>query len=260
MPCVLNIAPKPKQQRRMNRSAWLALVLLLAGCAASGQTDLRGTERGENTADAALNSGMPQTALNLTRAILQSHPRDVGALVRQGAALAQLNHPDAAMEAYQRALAVDPAAAPALLGLGRLRLSRGNAAGAEKSFLKLLLGTPGDTVALNDLAVALDLQDQHEAAQAVYANLLRIAPDNRGAMVNLALSLSLSGHADRSVAMLRGPASGPATTPRVRQDLAVALTLSGAPKEAEKLLLTDLSPGDTTAALAGYEALDATKK
>ena len=47
---------------------------------------------------------------------------------------------------------------------------------------------------------------------------------------------------------------------RLRQNLAVALTLSGNPREAEKLLLTDLSPGDAAKALAGYEALDATKK
>jgi Flp pilus assembly protein TadD len=46
----------------------------------------------------------------------------------------------------------------------------------------------------------------------------------------------------------------------MRQDLAVALTLSGNTREAEKLLLTDLSPADAAAALAGYEALDAKVK
>jgi hypothetical protein len=40
----------------------------------------------------------------------------------------------------------------------------------------------------------------------------------------------------------------------------MALALSGNPREAEKLLLTDLSPGDAAAALAGYQALDATHK
>ena len=42
----------------------------------------------------------------------------------------------------------------------------------------------------------------------------------------------------------------------MRDDLALALALSGSPKEAEKLLLTDLSPGDAAAALAGYQALN----
>ena len=60
--------------------------------------------------------------------------------------------------------------------------------------------------------------------------------------------------------MLRGPGSRPDATPRVRQDLAVALALSGNPREAEKLLLTDLSPSDAASALAGYRALVATIK
>jgi Flp pilus assembly protein TadD len=240
------------------RGLWLAL-LLLAGCSPGGSPDGHGAP-GVNIADAALDGGMPETALNVTRSILQANPRDVGALERQGAALAQLNQPDAAMEAYRRALAVDSSAGAALLGSGRLELSRGSAGDAERSFSKLLAHTPNDRTALNDLGVSLDLQGRHDAAQAIYARLLVVDPNDRAASVNLALSLSLSGQATRSVAMLRGPGSQPNAPPRVRQDLAVALALSGNPREAEKLLLTDLSPGDAAAAVAGYRALDATAK
>jgi Flp pilus assembly protein TadD len=235
---------------------WPCGLLLLAGCSVFGTANQHEAVPGVNIADAALDGGMPQTALNVTSAILQSDPRNVGALVRQGVALSQLNQTEAAMEAYRRALAVDPANPAALLGLGRLELARGSAANAEHDFTRLLAGAPSDMTALNDLGVALDLQGHHEAAQDAYGKLLRIAPNDRAAAVNLALSLSLSGQADRSVAMLRGPASGPDATPRVRGDFALALVLSGSPKEAEKLLLTDLSPGDAAAALAGYQALN----
>jgi Flp pilus assembly protein TadD len=244
--------------RDMNMIFRFGLLLLLAGC--SSISSLLGQHSrvpGVNVADAALDGGMPQTALNVTNSILQSQPRNIDALVRQGIALTELNQPDAAMEAYQRALAVKPACQPALLGLGRLQLWRGSAADAERSFTRLLAITPNDVVALNNLGVALDLQGRHDAAQEVYSKLLRIAPNDRAAAVNLALSLSLTGQADRSVLMLRGPASGPDATPRVRQDLAVALALSGNMREAWKVLLTDLTPGDAAAALAGYQALDA---
>ncbi len=107
---------------------WLVL-LLLAGCS-TGRTSEK--IPGVNIADAALDGGMPETALNVTRSILQSNPRDVGALERQGTALAQLGQPDAAIEAWRRALAVNPAAPVALLGLGRMQLSRGSAADAER--------------------------------------------------------------------------------------------------------------------------------
>jgi Flp pilus assembly protein TadD len=237
---------------------WFVL-LLLAGCAAGSTSGKRGTP-GVNIADAALDGGMPDTALNVTRLILQSNPRDVAALERQGTALAQLNQPDAAMEAWRRALAINAAAPVALLGLSRMQLSRGNAADAEIGFSKLLAITPNDRTALNDLGVALDLQAKHEAAQAVYAKLLSLNPNDQTASVNMALSLSLSGQANRSVTILRGPGSQPDAAPRVRQDLAVALVLSGNTGEAEKLLLTDLSPADAAAALVGYRALGITVK
>ena len=85
-----------------------------------------------------------------------------------------------------------------------------------------------------------------------------LAPNNAAAAVNLALSLSLSGQPELSVAMLRGPASQPDATPRVRQDLALALVLSGHAHEANHAA-PDLSPAETADALAGYEALNATK-
>jgi Flp pilus assembly protein TadD len=252
--------------QQTTRNRWVVALLgcglasLLAGCVPGGAQAGFGGAPGVNVADAALDGGMPQTALNVTRSILQSDPRNVGALMRQAAALTELSQPDAAMEAYRRALAVDPAMPAALLGLGRLELARGSAADAERDFSKLLAGAPNDRAALNDLGVALDLQGRHAAAQQAYARLLRIDPDNRAAAVNQALSFSLSGQAGRSVALLRGPASQADATPRVRQDLAVALTLSGDTRDAEKLLLTDLSPGDTAAALAGYQALDDVRK
>ncbi len=168
-------------------------MLLLAGCSALGSTSQGTGALGVNIADAALDGGMPQTALNVTRTILQSDPRNVGALVRQGAALAELNQPDAAMEAYRRVLAVDPAAAAAPLGLGRLELARGSASDAEHDFTQLLARAPDDKAAMNDLGVALDPKGDHAAAQGVYEKLLRIDPNDRGASVNLALSLSLSG-------------------------------------------------------------------
>ncbi len=238
---------------------WVGL-LLLAGCSLGATSEGKVGVPGVNIADAALDGGMPETALNVTRSILQSNPRDVDALERQGTAVAQLNQPDAAMEAWQRALTIKPAAPVALLGLGRMQLSRGSAADAERNFANLLAVIPDDRTALNDLGVALDLQGKHEAAQSVYARLLSLGPNDRAASVNMALSLSLTGQAVRSVAMLRGPGSQPDAEPRVRQDLAVALALSGNSGEAEKLLLTDLSPSDAAAAVAGYRALGITVK
>ena len=194
----------------MNRYVRFGVLLLLAGCSAGSPPDLRSGVPGVNIADAALDGGMPQTALEVTRSILRSDPRNVGALVRQGAALAQLNQPDAAMEAYRRALAVDPATAAALLGLGRLELSRGSAADAEHSFTKLLTVTPNDRTALNNLGVALDLQGRHEAAQEVYGKVAEHRPERPGG-VGQSGAVAL---AQRPGGPVRGDAARPRLTTR----------------------------------------------
>jgi hypothetical protein len=58
--------------------------------------------------------------------------------------------------------------------------------------------------------------------------------------------------------MLCGLVSQPAATPRTRQHLAVELC--GNTRAVEELLLSDFWPADAAAALAGYEALDATTR
>ena len=86
----------------MKRLVMATSLVVLAGCGVqdrnkppTGSADLR-------VADAAMAGGMPQTAINVTREILQGDPRNIGALLRQGEALAAMGQPDAAGECYQR--------------------------------------------------------------------------------------------------------------------------------------------------------------
>jgi len=94
--------------QRTTRNGWtnriisIGLLMSLAACATGGAADQQSGKPGVNIADAALDGGMPETALNVTRTILLSDPHNVDALERQGIALTQLNQPDAAIEAYQR--------------------------------------------------------------------------------------------------------------------------------------------------------------
>jgi len=242
----------------MTRRGPLLLVLLVAACGHT-QSVVSGLQPGVDVAQAALRGGSPQTALQLASNVLATDPGNEAALVVQGDALTELGRFNEAHDSYNRALQSNHDSVGAEVGLGRLHLTDDPQA-ASVLFLQALDHDPRNTKALNDLGVALDLQGKHEAAQAVYARLLNLSPNDRAASVNMALSLSLSGQPVRSVAMLRGAGSRPDAAPRVRQDLAVALALSGNTGEAEKLLLTDLSPSDAAAALAGYRALGITVK
>ena len=170
---------------------------------------------------------MPGVAPNVSRSALQTDPRDLGALLRQGEALARMNQPEAATETWRRALAVESSSGRRITGSGPAGAGKRQRRGGRGRFHKTADRRPDDRTALNNLGVALDLQGKHPAAQAVYAKLLNLNPSDRQASVNMALSLSLSGQASRSVAMLRGARARPDATPGLRHDLAVALALSG---------------------------------
>jgi Flp pilus assembly protein TadD len=239
----------------MTRLAMAISILLLAGCgvvqerhgAAGDASNLR-------IADAAMRSGLPQTTVAVTRDILQSDPRNTEALLRQGAALEAMKVFDAAEECYRRALQIEPGSANALRGLGRARLAMGQAQEAERAF-RDAIDAANDAGALNDLGIALDMQERHSEAQAAYQAALTREPHLAAAQVNLGLSLALAGATDRALAILRPLARDPGADERVRQDFAVALALAGDETEAGKVLAADLPQDKVSAALAGYLAL-----
>jgi len=99
------------------RTAAVALLLALPACTGGGRTGTPSLR----VADAALAGGMPQTALQVTRGVLEGDPRNVPALMKQAEALSAMGQSDTAAECYDRVLAVQPNQAEALRGLGRLR-------------------------------------------------------------------------------------------------------------------------------------------
>jgi Flp pilus assembly protein TadD len=227
-------------------------VVLLAGCA--GTKAGTEAEPGLNVGRAALESGAPQIALRISAAKLAHSPNDVAALVLQGDAYTEEGLPESASAAFSRALALAPDSTPAKLGLGRLALAT-DPSHAETMFLSIVAEDPRNAVALNDLGIARDLQGRHMQAQTAYEQALGVAPDARAPMVNLALSMALSGQAGQARNLLAPLASSPDATSRVRQDYALVTELSGDRGAAAALLEPELSAQEAQAALSGYDAL-----
>jgi Flp pilus assembly protein TadD len=205
-------------------------------------------------ADAALAGGAPEVALLVARDILGRHPRNVDALVREGDALFALQRTEEAAISYRRTLALEPRNNGARLGLGRVRL-RSDPAGAEAVLLQVVSAEPGNAAAWNDLGIARDLQGRHAAAQQAYVRAVAAAPEMTAAQVNLGLSLALSGDAGRAIDILRPLATSVGASPRMREDLALALATAGQDQAARQLLRADLSDVQTTDALSAYGQL-----
>jgi tetratricopeptide (TPR) repeat protein len=94
--------------------------------------------------------------------------------------------PGEAIQAYQKALEVNPELADAHLNLGRLLHETGGAAAAEPCYRRALAVRPDDSIALFNLGVALqDLDRPHEAIE-VYEKALELDPKLADAHFNLA--------------------------------------------------------------------------
>lgn len=96
---------------------------------------------------------------------------DAQAWFDRGAAL-ERNDSDAAIAAYERAIATDPALLDARINLGRLLHEQGRLAAAEEVYRKALLACGSDAVLLYNLGVLLeDLKRPNEALKAYQAAL-----------------------------------------------------------------------------------------
>lgn len=218
-----------RASRRAPAAAPLALLglLALAGCARPGGAAPNG-QATAHVADAALNAGYPQMALNVANAILARNPRSVSALTAQADALYALHRQTDAAAAYRKALAIAPEDAAANAGLARI-LVTSDPHGAERLLRTALRTRPEDPVALANLGVALDLQERHVEAQAEYRRALQIAPGATATKANLGLSLALSGDTAGAEAVLGPVAAAPDAPASARDNLAVARMLATAP-------------------------------
>jgi Flp pilus assembly protein TadD len=228
------------------RSAGLAILLTMNGCGDLGSTFSSGTGARSpslKVAEAALQGGSGQIALQVTESVLQKSPDDVHALEIKGDALAQMGDYDDAIPVYQGLLAKDPNSTRATIGMGRIKLTKDPAAAAAL-FEQVLKRDPKDLTALNNLGIARDLMGRHAEAQTVYREALAANPDLDSAKVNLALSMAMSGQGPAAVQLLKAKATEPGAPVKVKHDYAVVLAMAGNRPEAERVLSENLSPDE----------------
>jgi Flp pilus assembly protein TadD len=191
-------------------------------------------------AEAALQGGSGQIALQVSEGVLRDSPRNVRALEIKADALTLLGDYDGATEIYQSLLEKDPNSVRATIGMGRIKLAKDPAAAAAL-FQKVLQRDPGDLTALNNLGIARDLQGRHAEAQVVYRQALAVNPELGSAEVNLALSMAMTGQGAAAIKLIKGKADQPGASEKIRHDYAVVLAMAGHRPEAERVLSESLS-------------------
>ena len=238
-------------------AAALVLVAGLAGCADDGNSGPAKTVTPDTMmrlADTTRQSGDLGQAAALYQRAAQMDPKNPKPLLALGSIFAQMQLPRDAAQAWTAALNLDPKNAAALRGLANAQIQTGDASGAIAN-LKAAQAIQPDWRNDNSLGVAYDMSGDHAAAQKAYKDGLTLDPNNLQLTNNLGLSLALTGNYDQGIPLLESSARDPRSTPRMRQNLALAYGLSGDDKKAAEVAKQDLDAAGVQENLGYYEFL-----
>ena len=120
--------------------------------------------------------------------------------------------------------------------LALIDLVAGQPAQAIEGLDKVLAANPGDVRALVDKAVALDLQGQHAAAQAIYQQVLAGSPDDAAARNDLAVSLMLEGRTRQALETLAPMQDADGSPQRLKTNLGLLYAATGNAERSRQLL------------------------
>ena len=144
----------------------------------------------------------------------------------------------------ERAVALMPQRAEYRMLLGQSYLQGGRFASASRAFADTLQLSPTNGKAALNLALSqVATGDWQAARRTLEANATIIPAADRG------LALSLAGDTAGGIAVLTEVARSPATTAKVRQNLALSFALAGRWQEARVAAAADMAPADVDARL-----------
>ncbi|MGH8318337.1 MAG: tetratricopeptide repeat-containing sulfotransferase family protein [Steroidobacteraceae bacterium] len=139
---------------------------------------------------------------------------------------------DEAALAYERLLRTDPVHYGALIHLGVLRLSQGQAEAAETLLRRAVAVAPDGAEALGNLAASLQAQGRHAEAAARYEQALRDRPDLLDARFGLAACQQATGRHDAAIENYQAILAVTPAHPEAQYGLATLLAGLGRTEEA----------------------------
>jgi Flp pilus assembly protein TadD len=198
-------------------------------------------------AEAAESSGDSELAISMYTAAAASEPANTNLQLRCADALARRGKIDEARKLLAERLRAYPGQPDLVRALALIDLVAGQPARAITELDQILAANPGDTRALVDKAVALDLQGQHVAAQAIYQQVLTMAPNDAAARNNLALSLMLEGRTHQALETLAPMQDADGSPRRLKVNLGILYAATGNIERSRQLLGDRVSDGDVSA-------------
>ncbi|MEO1330747.1 MAG: tetratricopeptide repeat protein [Pseudomonadota bacterium] len=209
----------------------------------------------ERAAALAMREGKTEAALGHLSRLYDVRPQDKQVAYDYARHLRYLGAISRAEQVLNDALAVHPGDKLLRLEHGKLLLGAGRPSEAIAVLATLNQQLPDDPAVLQALAVAHDRRLEHAKAQALYARAMQSGRPSAALLNNAGLSHLLSGDLPKAVELLRRASTAPGANAQVRQNLALALTLSGQSEEARKFASEGAPPKVAREAIGVFKGI-----
>jgi Flp pilus assembly protein TadD len=198
-------------------------------------------------AEAADAAGDSDLAISMYTAAAAENPGNIGLQLRSADALARRGRIGEARDLLADRLRAQPGQPDLTRAVALIDLVAGQLDQAIAGLDQVLAANPGDTRALVDKAVALDLQGQHAAAQSIYRDVLASSPNDAATRNNLALSLMLEGQARQALETLAPMQSVDSSPQRLKINLGILYAANGNTERSRELLGNRVSEAELSA-------------
>ena len=224
-------------------STSLALALVTSGCTVPGSDSLASLSQGSPPPPAA-DQGRLRAYAEEMAPRYAAHPDDKVIAIRYAIALRGLTRYAQAVAVLQ-ALAVKNPHDMAVLGAyGKALADAGRLQEASEVLERSHTPDRPNWSILSAQGSVADQMGNHAQAQAYYASALKIVPNQPQVLSNLGLSYALEHRMPLAEQTLQQAAVQPGADMRVRQNLALVLSVEGKYDDAEAVSRHDLAPVD----------------
>ncbi len=231
----------PASQRARALTTVALMALALAGCKSTGMNDVTGSIHKPTTQ-------LPQSPVALRQFSelwgqrFEANHADKTAAINYARALRALTQYGQAVAVMREAAIKAPNDLDVIGQYGKALAEAGRLEEATEILQRAHTPERPDWTVLSALGAIADQMDDHVAAQGYYTTALKIAPREPAVLSNLGLSYALSKQLPLAEKTLREAAANPAADARVRQNLALVLSLEGKFAEAEQVSAQDMPP------------------
>ncbi|MBO0733582.1 MAG: tetratricopeptide repeat protein [Methylocapsa sp.] len=239
----------------MLRAMLLAAGLAFAGCQTAGPQGIIGPPGAVPSGFAAQSDAEKRRMVEEWGRLYDRHPDDKETALTYAKGLRALAEYAQAAAVLQRAAIKFPQDNEVLGAYGKALADTGRLREAAEVLARAHTPDRPNWSILSAQGSVADRLGDHEQAQAYYAAALKIAPAQPFVLSNLGLSYALSKKLPEAEKTLKEAASQQGADSRVRQNLALVLSLEGKFASAGEVARRDLTPKDAAANVAAIKRM-----